>query len=163
IMPLIASMGAGVSVVDFDKDGLLDIYLVNSGEGSKNRLYRNKGDGTFEEVAEKMGVADLNQAGTGVCIGALWGDFDNDGYEDLLVFKWGNPELFRNLKGKGFERVTDSANLPKWLNAGAAVLLDYDCDGHLDIFLAGYWENDLNLWDMSSTRMMPESFEYANN
>ncbi len=162
VMPLIASMGAGVSVVDFDNDGHLDVYLVNSGEGSKNRLYRNKGDGTFEEVAEKMGVADLNQEGTGVCMGALWGDFDNDGYEDLLVFKWGKPEVYRNLQGKGFERVAD-AGLPDWINAGAAVLLDYDRDGRLDVFLAGYWADDVDLWNLRDTKIMPESFEYANN
>src|SRR5437016_5489712 len=67
IMPIIASMGASVSVVDFDRDGWLDLYVVTSREGGKNRLYRNKGDGTFEEVAEKLGIADLNQTGTGVC------------------------------------------------------------------------------------------------
>src|SRR5467141_336644 len=58
IMPIIASMGAGVSVVDFDHDGWLDIYVVTSKEGGKNRLYRNLGNGKFEDVAEKMGVAD---------------------------------------------------------------------------------------------------------
>src|SRR5438034_2623329 len=163
IMPIIASMGAGVSIVDFDRDGLPDIYVVNSGEGSKNRLYRNLGDGTFKDVADEMGVADLNQPGTGVCMGAVWGDFDNDGYEDLLVYKWGRPELFHNDKGRGFKRVTDHAGLPKWLNANSAVWLDFDRDGHLDLFIAGYWGDDLDLWHLQSAKMMPESFEYANN
>jgi len=113
IMPIIASMGASASVVDYDRDGWLDIYVVNSREGSKNRLYRNKGDGTFEEVAEKLGVADLNKDGTGVSMGAVWGDYDNDGYEDL--------------------------------------------------FLAGYWRDEINLWGIPNTRIMPESFEFANN
>ncbi|HZT82858.1 MAG TPA: VCBS repeat-containing protein, partial [Gemmataceae bacterium] len=81
IMPIIASMGASVSVVDFNRDGLPDLYVINSGEGSKNRLYKNLGNGKFQDVAEEMGVADLNQEGTGVCMGAVWGDFDNDGYE----------------------------------------------------------------------------------
>src|SRR5258708_4504922 len=54
IMPMVGSMGAGVSVVDFDRDGLLDIYVVTSKEGAKNRLYHNLGNGKFEEVAEKM-------------------------------------------------------------------------------------------------------------
>src|SRR6202041_3395198 len=71
IMPIIAPMGAAVSVVDFDRDGLPDLYVINSAEGSKNRLYRNKGDGTFEDVAEKMGVADLNRPGDGACMGAV--------------------------------------------------------------------------------------------
>ena len=132
-------MGASVSVVDFDRDGWPDLYVVNSGEGSQNRLYRNQGDGTFEDVAEEMGVADLNQPGTGVCMGAVWGDYDNDGYEDLLVYKWGRPELFHNDGGKDFTRVTDKAGLPKWVNANSAVWLDYDRDGQLDLFLAGYW------------------------
>ena len=163
IMPIIASMGAAVSIVDFDRDGFPDIYVINSAIGSKNRLYRNMGDGTFTDVAEEMGVADLNQEGSGVCMGAVWGDFDNDGYEDLLVYKWGRPELFHNDKGKGFTRVTEMAGLPKWLNANSAVWLDYDRDGFLDLFIVGYWPDDLDLWHLKDTKMMPESFEYANN
>jgi hypothetical protein len=169
IMPIIASMGAGVSIVDFDRDGWPDIYVINSGEGSKNRLYRNKGvdkDGKplgFEDVAEQLGIADLNQPGTGVCMGAVWGDFDNDGYEDLLVYKWGRLELFHNDKGKGFTRVTERAGLPKHVNANSAVWLDFDGDGRLDLFIAGYWPDDLDLWHLENTKMMPESFEYANN
>jgi hypothetical protein len=163
IMPILTAMGASVSVVDFDRDGLLDLYVVNSGEGSKNCLYRNMGDGTFRDVAEQMGVADLNQPGTGVCMGAIWGDFDNDGYEDLFVYKWGRPELFHNDQGKGFTRVTDKAGLPPWVNANSAVWLDFDRDGHLDLFLAGYWDEKIDLWHLDNTRIMPDSFEYANN
>jgi hypothetical protein len=163
IMPIIASMGASVSVVDFDRDGWPDLYVINSGEGSKNRLYRNMHDGTFKDVAEAMGVADLNQPGTGVCMGAVWGDFDNDGYEDLLVYKWGRPELFHNDAGKGFTRVTDAAGLPKWVNANSAVWLDLDGDGRLDLFIAGYWPDDVDLWHLKTTKIMPESFEYSNN
>jgi enediyne biosynthesis protein E4 len=163
IMPIIASMGASVQIVDFDRDGLLDIYVVNSAEGSKNHLYKNMGDGTFRDVAEEMGVADLNQPGTGVCMGAVWGDYDNDGYEDLFVYKWGKPELFHNDKGKGFTRVTDKAGLPPWVNANSAVWVDYDRDGHLDLFLAGYWDEKLDLWHLDNTKIMCESFEYAKN
>src|SRR5687767_14150438 len=94
IMPQVASMGAGASVVDFDRDGWQDIYLTNSGEGSKNYLYRNLSDGTFKDVAGELGIADVNQLGTGVSMGAVWGDYDNDGFEDLLVYKWGASELF---------------------------------------------------------------------
>jgi hypothetical protein len=163
IMPIIASMGASVSVVDFDNDGLLDVYVVTSKEGGKNRLYKNMGDGTFKDVAEEMGVADLNRPGTGVCMGAIWGDYDNDGFEDLFVFKWGKPELFRNVGGKRFENVTEKAGLPEWINAGAAVWLDYDRDGHLDLFIAGYWRDDINLWKLKNTEIMPSSFEFAKN
>ena len=159
IMPIVAAMGASVSVVDFDRDGLADLFVVNSGSGSKCRLYRNKGDGTFEDVAEKMGVADLNRPGDGACMGAVWGDYDNDGYEDLFVYRWGKPELFHNDKGKGFTRVTDEAKLPKWINAGSAIWLDFDGDGKLDLFIAGYWADDIDLWKLKTTRIMPESFD----
>ena len=91
IMPEVASMGAGVSIVDFDRDGLSDIYVTNSAIGSKNALYRNLGNGTFKDVAAELGVADVNQAGTGVSTGAVWGDYDNDGYEDLFPHQMGTP------------------------------------------------------------------------
>jgi hypothetical protein len=163
IMPQVASMGAGASVVDFDRDGWQDIYLTNSGEGSKNSLYRNLGDGTFKDVAGELGIADVNQVGTGVSMGAVWGDYDNDGYEDLFLYKWGRPELFHNDGARNFTRVTDQAGLPAWVNANTAIWFDYDGDGLLDLFLGGYYSEDVNLWNLQTTRMMPESFEYAKN
>jgi hypothetical protein len=163
IMPQIAAMGASVAVADFDRDGWQDFYVTNSGEGSLNRLYRNKGDGTFEDVAQAMGVADVNREGTGVSMGALWGDSDNDGFEDLFLYKYGRPELFRNDAGKSFVRVSEKAGLPAWVNANAAVWFDYDGDGRLDLFLAGYWADDIDLWHLKTTKIMPESFEYAEN
>src|ERR1700720_2388993 len=143
IMPQVASMGASVSIVDFDRDGWPDIYVTNSGEGSKNALYHNLHDGTFKDVAEEMGLADVNQPGTGVSMGAVWGDYDNDGYEDLLLIKWGRPELFHNDHGRGFTRVTDQAGLPSWINANTAVWFDYDGGGNLDLFVGGYYSEDI--------------------
>jgi enediyne biosynthesis protein E4 len=163
IMPEVTSMGASVSIVDFDRDGWPDIYVTNSAIGSKNHLYRNNHDGTFTDVAEQMGIADVNQPGTGVSMGAVWGDYDNDGYEDLFLIKWGRPELYHNDHGHGFTRVTDQAGLPPWINANTAVWLDYDGDGKLDLFVGGYYPESLDLWHLSSTRIMPESFEYAKN
>jgi enediyne biosynthesis protein E4 len=163
IMPQIAAMGAAVAVGDFDRDGWQDLYVTNSSEGGMNRLYRNKGDGTFADVAAQMGVADVNAAGTGVSMGALWGDFDNDGFEDLFLYKYGRPELYRNDGGKGFARVTERAGLPAWVNANAAIWWDYDADGWLDLFLSGYWREEIDLWHLKTTRIMPESFEYAEN
>ena len=163
IMPEVASMGASVSIVDFDRDGWPDIYVTNSKTGSMNALYRNRHDGTFQEVAEAMGLADVNKAGTGVSMGAIWGDYDNDGYEDLFLMKWGKPELFHNDQGHGFTRVSDSAGLPPWINTNTAVWFDYDGDGLLDLFVGGYYPEKLDLWHLSDTRMMPESFEYAKN
>jgi len=163
IMPQVASMGAAVSIVDFDRDGWPDIYVTNSGEGSKNALYRNLGDGTFKDVAGELGIADVNQVGSGVSMGAVWGDYDNDGYEDLFLYKWGRPELFHNDQGKGFTRVTEKANLPAWLNANTAIWFDYDGDGLLDLFIGGYYSENIDLWHLKDTKMMPESFEYAKN
>ncbi len=163
IMPQVASMGAAVAVADFDRDGWPDFYVTNSGEGSLNHLYRNQGDGTFKDVAAAMGVADVNRAGTGVSMGAVWGDYDNDGFEDLFLYKYGRPELFHNDAGRGFTPVGEKAGLPRWVNANTAVWFDYDRDGRLDLFLAGYWSEDVDLWHLKTTRIMPESFEYAEN
>jgi enediyne biosynthesis protein E4 len=163
IMPEVASMGASVSIVDFDRDGWPDLYVTNSATGSRNHLYHNMHDGTFQDVAGQMGLADVNQAGTGVSMGAVWGDYDNDGYEDLFLIKWGKPELFHNDRGRGFTRATESAALPPWINANTAVWFDYDGDGLLDLFVGGYYPENLDLWHLANTRMMPESFEYAKN
>ena len=161
IMPQVASTGAAVAVADFDKDGWQDFYVTNSREGSLNRLYRNKGDGTFEDVAQSVGLADVNRRETGVSMGAVWGDYDNDGYEDLFLYRYGQPQLFHNESGQRF--VAAGTGFPRWVNANAATWLDYDRDGLLDLFLAGYWPDDVDLWKLMTTRIMPESFEYANN
>ena len=163
IMPEVASMGASVSIVDFDRDGWPDIYVTNSAQGSKNALYRNMHDGTFIDVAEEMGIADVNQPGTGVSMGAVLGDYDNDGYEDLFLIKWGRPELFHNDHGHGFTRVSEQAGLPPWINADTAIWFDYDGDGLLDLFVGGYYSEDIDLWHLTTTRIMPDSFEYAKN
>jgi hypothetical protein len=163
IMPEVASMGASVSIVDFDRDGWPDIYVTNSAIGSKNALYRNMHDGTFKDVADELGIADVNRAGTGVSMGAVWGDYDNDGYEDLFLVKWGRPELFHNDQGHGFTRVTEQAGLPPWVNANTAIWFDYDGDGLLDLFVGGYYSEDIDLWHLATTRIMPDSFEYAKN
>ncbi len=163
VMPQVASMGAAVSIVDFNRDGWADIYVTNSGEGSKNCLYRNMADGSFKDMAAEMGLADVNQPGTGVSMGAVWGDYDNDGYEDLFLYKWGRPELFHNDGGLKFTRVTEQAGLPPWVNANTAIWFDYDNDGLLDLFVGGYYAENVDLWHLKTTRMMPESFEYAKN
>src|SRR5580693_7540880 len=163
IMAEVASMGASVSIVDFDRDGWPDIYVTNSAIGSKNALYRNMHDGTFKDVAGELGVADVNQPGTGVSTGAVWGDYDNDGYEDLFLIKWGRPELFHNDQGHGFTRVSEQAGLPSWINGNTAIWFDYDGDGLLDLFVGGYYAEDIDLWHLTTTRIMPDSFEYARN
>lgn len=163
IGPYLASLGASVSVADVDGDGWVDLYFTNSRFGHPNALYLNEGDGTFREAAADAGIADLNRPGEGVSMGSLWADYDNDGREDLLVYRWGYPALYRNLGDLRFEEVTEEAGLRVWMNANGAAWIDYDRDGHLDLFLAGYYRSDVNLWELESTRIMPNSFEYASN
>jgi hypothetical protein len=163
IMPQVAVMGAAVAVADFDRDGWQDFYVTTSREDGLNRLYRNRGDGTLEDVAASVGLADVNRRATGVSQGAVWGDYDNDGWEDLLLYKYGRPELFHNEAGRAFTPVGERAGLPAWVNANSATWLDYDRDGRLDLFIAGYWPESVNLWALETTKVMPESFEYAAN
>lgn len=163
IEPQIASMGASVSIIDYDKDGWDDIYFTNSRDGSKNALYHNLKNGKFEDVASQLGIADVNKEGTGVSMGAVWGDFDNDGYDDLFLYKWGKPELFHNEGGKGFADVTAGSGLPAWVNANSAIWFDFNNDGRLDLFLGGYYNEKFDLSHLSTTKIMPESFRYANN
>ena len=163
VLPQIASMGASVSVSDFNRDGWNDLYVTNSRFGYKNALYLNKKDGSFMDVADEMGVAELNRDPTGVSMGSVWADFDNDGFEDLLVYKWGRPELFRNNQGSGFTNVTGASGLPDWINANTAIWLDYNSDGYVDLFIGGYFREDINLWHLKTTRIFTESFEYSQN
>ncbi|MEJ2501943.1 MAG: CRTAC1 family protein [Gemmatimonadota bacterium] len=163
IMPAVASLGAAVSVVDFDRDGWQDLYVTTSGVDARNALYRNRGDGRFEDVADRLGVADVNRLPAGVSMGAVWGDYDNDGYEDLFLYRWGRPELYHNDAGRGFTRATDRAGLPDWINANTAVWLDYDGDGLLDLFVGAFYPEAFDLWNLEHTRVMPESLEFAEN
>jgi len=163
INPQIASVGASVSVTDVNNNGLPDFYLTNSEYGTKNALFVNNGDGTFTERAEEFGIADLNIEGSGVSMGAVWGDINNNGYEDLFVYKWGRQELYINDMGNGFTRVTETAGLPEWANVNSAVWLDYNNNGYLDLFIGGYYHEDVDFWNLATTRIMPDSYEYATN
>src|SRR2546426_8253003 len=114
-------------------------------------LYLNRGDGTFVDVARSAGVADLNRPGEGVSMGAVWGDYDNDGLEDLLVYKWGYLQLFKNLGNLHFKDVTAAAGLRQWMNSNGAVWLDYDRDGLLDLYVTGYFRSDIDFWNFRTT------------
>jgi len=163
VEPHIAALGAAVSVADFDGDGWPDLYFTNSRFGSPNALYRNRHDGTFEDVASIAGLADLNRPGEGVSMGSIWGDIDNDGREDLLVYRYGYLALFKNLDGHRFQDVTDAAGLRRWVNSNGAIWLDYDRDGLLDLYVTAYFRDDVDLWNVSTTRIMHNSFEFASN
>jgi len=163
IEPHVAALGASVAVGDFDADGWPDLYFTNSKFGEPNALYRNKGDGTFEDVATSAGLADLNRPGEGVSMGSIWGDIDNDGHEDLLVYRYGYLALFKNIDGKRFQDITESAGLRRWVNSNGAIWLDYDRDGLLDLYVTAYFRSDIDLWNLTNTKIMHNSFEFASN
>jgi hypothetical protein len=163
VEPHVAAVGASAAVTDFDGDGWPDLYFTNSRFGEPNSLYRNRGNGTFEDVAVSAGLADLNRPGEGVSMGSVWGDFDNDGREDVLVYRYGYLALFRNLDGRHFQDVTEAAGLRRWVNSNGAIWVDYDRDGLLDLYVTAYFRNDIDLWHLTTTRIMHNSFEFATN
>ncbi len=128
---------------DFDRDGHWDVYLVQSGPlpGSPrpagtpaSKLYRNRGDGTFEDVTSRAGVA--NASGYGA--GCTAGDYDNDGDQDLYVSNFGRSVLYRNRGDGTFEDVTARAGVTNDLYAASAAWADYDNDGRLDLYVTNY-------------------------
>ena len=140
---LIETMGGGVAFLDFDGDGLQDLFFVNGGETPhgkstspiRNALYRNLGNGRFQDVAAKAGVDRLGFYGMGVAAG----DFDNDGFSDLYVTGFPSSALFHNNGDGTFTNVTDRAgvkNAGRW--AASAAWFDFDRDGYLDLVVTSY-------------------------
>ncbi|MDZ4771525.1 MAG: CRTAC1 family protein [Planctomycetota bacterium] len=164
ILPQIdGQSGASVSVVDANGDGWADLYTTTSATGAHNALYVNRGDGTFEDRARSAGLADVNTPGNGASMGSVWADADGDGDQDVYLYKWGRGMLFRNDGDLHFTDVTKNSGLERWMNCGAAVWFDFDRDGMLDLYMAGYFRDDVDLEHLTTTRMMQESFEFANN
>jgi hypothetical protein len=139
-------MGSGVALLDFDNDGRLDVYLINNGgpsSSARNRLFRQRDDGTFEDVSVSSGI-DVSGHGMGVAVG----DFDNDGWVDVYVSQYGGGRLFRNRgrdaggKWLGFEEVTKTAGVeqPRW--GTSCCFVDYDRDGWLDLVVVNYVDYD---------------------
>jgi len=150
---LIETMGSGCGFIDYDQDGLLDLYLVNGAATRvykpahplRSALYRNNGDGSFADVTTKAGVGAEGLFGMGVAVG----DYDNDGYPDLLVLGYGRCILYHNNGDGTFTDVTARAgveNLGRWASSGA--WFDYNNDGRLDLVIANYidWSPDRNFW-----------------
>ena len=145
IANILLSNGSGGAVLDYDQDGLMDIYLVNWGplagvtspeygtQREPNRLFRNRGDGTFEDVTRRAGLA-----GSGFSSAAVAGDVDNDGNTDLYLVNVGRNLLYRNRGDGTFEDVTDRAGVGDCGTGISAVFLDIDHDGWLDLFVANY-------------------------
>ena len=135
------AIGPGCAFLDYDNDGWMDIYFVNSGPSDffqplrplRNALYRNNRDGTFTDVTERAGVAG-GTFGMGVAVG----DYDNDGWPDLFVTAYGKCILYKNNRDGTFTDVTRKAGLetPGWTTS--AVWFDYDNDGKLDLFVCSF-------------------------
>src|SRR5690242_7980904 len=135
------TLGPGCAFLDFDNDGWMDIYLVNSGpcdfwnppKPIRNALYKNNRDGTFTDVTEKAGIVG-GTFGMGVAVG----DYDNDGWPDMFVTSYGRCILYKNNHDGTFTDVTDKAGLatPGWTTS--AVWFDYDNDGRLDLFICSF-------------------------
>ncbi len=150
---LLESMGGGCAMFDYDNDGRLDLYFTNGARLDDpmpknampdkrdpkfwNRLYRQKADGTFEDVTERAGVQ-----GSGYSMGAAAADYDGDGFTDLYVTAYGSNILYRNRGDGTFEDATRRAGVAASGWSTSAGWLDYDRDGRLDLFVARYADWD---------------------
>lgn len=150
---LIETMGSGCGWIDYDQNGLLDLYLVNGAatrvyspqQALRSALYRNNGDGTFTDVTVKAGVGAEGLFGMGVAVG----DYDNDGFPDLLVLGYGGCILYHNNGDGTFTDVTARAGVHNnGLWASSAAWFDYDNDGRLDLIIANYvdWSPERNFY-----------------
>ena len=131
---IIETTGSGVAFLDYDNDGLPDVW-VGSGDGAPSRMYHNEGGNRFRDVSEALGFTRVGWAQA-----ACASDYDNDGYTDLFVTYWGQNALYHNEGGKRFRDVTKEAGLAQnrvRYNLGCA-FLDYDHDGRLDLFVSNY-------------------------
>jgi len=138
---VIETAGPGIAFFDYDNDGWLDIFVLSGSKigkkppGAINRLYKNNRDGTFTDVTEEAGLAR-----SGWAYAVTIGDYDNDGYEDLFITYWGKNVLYHNNGDGTFTEVTKEAGLladeVRW-GAGCS-WVDYDRDGHLDLFVSNY-------------------------
>ena len=147
------TMGTGLGWIDYDQDGLLDLYLVQSAATDiykpshplRSALYHNNGDGTFTDVTDKVGVGGSGHYGQGVAVG----DYNNDGYPDMFVTGYGRAILYRNNGDGTFTDVTAKAGVADegaW--STSAGWFDFDKDGWLDLVVTNYidWTPKNNLW-----------------
>jgi hypothetical protein len=138
---LVETMGSGAVFFYFDNDGWIDVLLVDGGsladaavaERARHRLYRNRGNGTFEDVTARSGIAHR-----GYGMGACAGDYDNDGWVDLYITNFGQPTLYHNRGDGTFADVTRTAGVGSPLWSTGCTFADVDRDGFLDLFVTNY-------------------------
>ena len=136
------TMAGGVCLFDYDRDGDPDLFASSRG-GQPNKFYRNRGDGTFEDVSAASGLGFTNES-----MGAYAADFDNDGWQDLLVIARLDSRIFRNRGDGSFENVTSRSTFDRVRWATSAAIADYDKDGDLDIYIGNYvWEGFFPYFD----------------
>jgi hypothetical protein len=139
-------VGCGVAFIDYDNDGWMDLFLLGGTRlegapaGATNRLYKNNRDGTFTDVTEKAGLVR-----TGWASAITIGDYNNDGFDDIFVTYYGHNVLYRNNGDGTFTDVTEKAGLAQGVvrYGSGCTWLDYDRDGHLDLFVASYLDTTL--------------------
>jgi len=166
VLGMFTSGGASVAVADYDNDGWEDLFVTDSGEGRPNHLLHNNGPGksgriTFTDVAVQAGVAGGNDARS-IVSDALWFDYDNDGWEDLLVVRFGTPILYHNERNGKFKDVTAASGLTKFGNSLAAIAFDYDNDGRLDLLFGNYFR-PVNLLELKDPHVLPNNLDQADN
>jgi len=142
---ILETIGCGCAFFDYDNDGWMDIFLLSGSSmagtpsGASNRLYKNNRDATFSDVTEKAGLR-FTGWGSGVCVG----DYNNDGWEDLFCTFYGQNKLYRNNGDGTFTDITKQAGLenPKTRWGAGCTFVDYNRDGHLDLFISNYVQFD---------------------
>jgi enediyne biosynthesis protein E4 len=143
---MVETFGSGVAWIDYDNDGFADLYFVNGAPGSSNALYKNNGDGTFTDVTVQAGVAAAGSGKNVYKTGVAVGDYDNDGFLDLYVTAYGPNILFRNNRNGTFTDATAKAGVAgdpsDWSTSTG--FLDFDRDGHLDLYVVNYLDYRLN-------------------
>jgi hypothetical protein len=161
VLRMFTSGGAAVAVGDYDNDGDEDMFVTDSDQGRPNRLYRNDGSFSFTETAEIAGVAGGNNS-LAIVADALWFDYDNDGWLDLLVARFGTPLLYHNQRNGRFRDVSAASGLNTFANTIAAIAFDYDGDGRLDLLFGNYFK-PVNLLDLRTPHVLPNDLDNAIN
>ncbi|MBI3935331.1 MAG: VCBS repeat-containing protein, partial [Acidobacteria bacterium] len=161
VLGMFTSGGSAVAVGDYDNDGWDDLFVTDSDSGQPNKLFHNKGDGRFTDVSSTAGVAGGNDP-LSIVADALWFDYDNDGWRDLLVARFGTPILYHNERNGTFRNVSAKSGLNKFGNTIAVIAFDYDRDGKLDLLLGNYFQPE-NLLDLKNPKVLPNDLDNAVN